>query len=172
MYFLNPILISLAQLYISVADFIAVPGRLLRRCGSCTTVSCWTSTVLSAARKSICSMTWRLDYETSKPIGREHTHTHIWIHTAHEGRSINTEAEWDQQRWLGREDNSHSNNAHIHISLPHKSLFHSWQQMLHPHQGVSLSCCYSNRIASWWGGWLQVCVCAAIKTTWQMNCYY
>lgn len=139
-------------------------GRLLRRCSSCITVSCWTSTVLSAARKWIYSMTLKLDFETSRPTGTAQTNTQK--HTTHEDTGINTKAEWDQMvlgvRWL---DKGRYNNAQIHISHPPKShpLIHSWHQTLHPHQRVSLSCCYSNRIPIWWGGWLQVLVSLCVR---------
>lgn len=44
--------------------------RPLRRSDTCTTVSFWMFTALSAARKSTCSMTWRPDSKTSKLTGK------------------------------------------------------------------------------------------------------
>lgn len=59
-----------------INSFFIIPvlATPLKRCGSCITVSCWTSTVRSAARKWIYSMTWRLDWETSRPTGGAHIH--------------------------------------------------------------------------------------------------
>lgn len=51
------------------AFVVTVLGTLPRRCAIFITVSCWTSTVLSAARKWICWMIWKPDFEISKPTG-------------------------------------------------------------------------------------------------------
>lgn len=76
---------SCQMVLISCRLLSSVPVRHLRRSGTCTTASCWTSTAPSAVRRSTCSTTWRRDSRTSRPTGTYCIDISLFIlcHTVH-----------------------------------------------------------------------------------------